>query len=151
MFRFPPLGISYIAASLLEAGHEVHLLDCTFLTRKNALRIAMEQKADVVGIYCMVGMVDDCMRFAKNLRPYCLHLVAGGPLPTSDPIPFLDVFDVVICGEGDQTIVEFLHAFDHGIDLHSISGIVYRSQRIHFRRWGSWSSNNCPAQFYPKS
>ncbi len=31
VFRFPPLGISYVAASLREAGHEVDLLDCTFL------------------------------------------------------------------------------------------------------------------------
>ena len=30
VFRFPPLGISYIAASLRTAGHSVTLIDCTF-------------------------------------------------------------------------------------------------------------------------
>jgi hypothetical protein len=33
VFRFPPLGISYIASSLIGAGHEVLLLDCTFMDK----------------------------------------------------------------------------------------------------------------------
>ena len=38
VFRFPPLGIAYIAASLRQAGHDVHLLDCTFLSREAAMQ-----------------------------------------------------------------------------------------------------------------
>ena len=37
-FRFPPLGPAYVAASLRRAGHDVRLLDCTFLSRERALR-----------------------------------------------------------------------------------------------------------------
>ena len=44
VFRFPPLGVSYLAASLQEAGHEVHLLDCTFLNRDDALSQALAQE-----------------------------------------------------------------------------------------------------------
>ena len=40
-FRFPPLGPAYVAASLRRAGHEVRLLDCTFLSRERARRLAL--------------------------------------------------------------------------------------------------------------
>src|SRR5512140_2807441 len=85
VFRFPPLGISYIAASLRQAGHEVSLLDCTFMEREEALRKAREARAEVVGIYCMVTMLDESLWFASQLRGQTRLLVAGGPLPTCNP------------------------------------------------------------------
>jgi flavorubredoxin len=50
VFRFPPLGVSYIAATLQKTGHDVDLIDCTFLDRKEALRKALAVKAEVVGV-----------------------------------------------------------------------------------------------------
>lgn len=126
VFRFPPLGISYIAASLLKAGHDVKLIDCTFLQRNDALRRAMEVQAEVVGIYCMVTMVDDCMWFARQLRDQSQLLIAGGPLPTCDPLPFVDAFDIVAQGEGEQTILDVLDAYQQGSDFSNIPGVVIR-------------------------
>jgi anaerobic magnesium-protoporphyrin IX monomethyl ester cyclase len=128
VFRFPPLGVGYIAASLQKAGHDVNLVDCTFLDRKEALRKALAVKAEVVGIYCMVTMVDDCFWFAEHLRPHSPLLVAGGPLPTCDPEPFLEYFDVVVRGEGEQTMQELLRAFEEQAELAEIAGIVYRKK-----------------------
>jgi anaerobic magnesium-protoporphyrin IX monomethyl ester cyclase len=126
VFRFPPLGISYIAASLQQAGHEVHLIDCTFLDKKEALGKALAAKAEVVGIYCMVTMFDECAWFAQQLRAHCRLLVAGGPLPTCDPEPFLEHFDVVVKGEGERTMPELLRAYEEGGDLSRLAGIVYQ-------------------------
>ena len=84
-------------------------------------------KVDVVGIYGMVSMLDECIWFAQQLRSRCRLLVAGGPLPTCDPEPFLKYFDVVVRGEGEQTMQELLHAFEESTDLSHIAGIVYRS------------------------
>lgn len=126
VFRFPPLGISYIAASLQKAGHTVQLLDCTFLQRQDALQIALQAKVAVIGIYCMVSMNEDCFWFAQQLRDHCHLLVAGGPLPTCDPEPFLDHFDVVVRGEGEQTMLELVGAFETATSLDSVSGIVFR-------------------------
>jgi len=128
VFRFPPLGVSYLAAALLEAGHEVHLLDCTFLNRSDALKQALGVKAEVVGIYCMVTMLDDCCWFARHLRRQGTFLVAGGPLPTCDPAPFLDDFDVVVRGEGEQTLRELVGAYAEEADWGSVPGIVYRAK-----------------------
>ena len=127
VFRFPPLGISYIAASLLKAGHQVRLIDCTFLERREALGKAMALKVDVVGIYCMVSMMDECLWFAKKLRAHCQLLVAGGPLPTCDPEPFLEHFDVVVRGEGEQTMQDLLRSLEEASRMDKVFGIVYRA------------------------
>ncbi|HEX7619798.1 MAG TPA: radical SAM protein [Anaerolineales bacterium] len=127
VFRFPPLGISYIAASLQKAGHDVHMIDCTFLDKKEALEKALAVKAEVVGIYCMVTMTDECLWFAEQLRTQCQLLVAGGPLPTCDPEQFLEYFDVVVRGEGEQTMLELLRARIESSALDAIAGIVYRT------------------------
>ena len=129
VFRFPPLGISYIAAALQQAGHTVRLLDCTFLQKQAAMQIALETKVAVIGMYCMVSMSEDCTWFAQQLRDRCQLLVAGGPLPTCDPEPFLDYFDVVVRGEGEQTMPELLSAFESGIDFNTVAGIVFRSKQ----------------------
>ncbi len=134
VFRFPPLGISYIAASLQQAGHIVHLVDCTFLDKKEALNRALETKAEVVGIYAMVSMLDECLWFARQLRPTCRLLVAGGPLPTCDAEPFLDAFDVVVRGEGEQTMLELVRAYEEASELGKIAGIVFRKHPRRIRK-----------------
>jgi anaerobic magnesium-protoporphyrin IX monomethyl ester cyclase len=127
VFRFPPLGISYIASTLQRSGHEVHLIDCTFRDKKEALREALAVDAEVVGIYCMVSMLDECLWFADQLRVHCRLLIAGGPLPTCDPESFLGYFDVVLRGEGEQTMQELLRAYEEASELDKIAGIVYRT------------------------
>jgi radical SAM superfamily enzyme YgiQ (UPF0313 family) len=128
VFRFPPLGVGYIAAGLQKAGHDVHLVDCTFLDKKEALRKALAVKAEVVGIYCMVTLVDECFWFAQHLHPHSRLLVVGGPLPTCDPEPFLEYFDVVVRGEGEQTMQELLSAYEEKSELADVAGIVYRKK-----------------------
>jgi anaerobic magnesium-protoporphyrin IX monomethyl ester cyclase len=129
VFRFPPLGISYIAASLHAAGHSVTLLDCTFEKNRNdALARALAVKAEIVGIYCMVTMLDDSLWFARQLRQQTRLLLAGGPLPTCDPVPFLEQFDIVVLGEGEQTILDLLDTYPEGSNLVEIPGIVYRKR-----------------------
>ena len=123
-FRFPPLGPAYVAASLRQAGHAVRLLDCTFLSREQALRLALAAQADVVGVYCMATMREDAVWFARRLRSRCELLVAGGPLPTCEPEPFLTDFDVVVRGEGEQTMVDVLAAHAAGADPGRVPGAV---------------------------
>ncbi len=126
VFRFPPLGISYLASSLLRAGHEVQLLDCTFMSKADALRQAFDAKAEIVGIYCMVTMLDDCLWLARQLRSSARLLMVGGPLPTCDPQAFLDDFDVVVRGEGEQTLLELLKVYATGEDYSTIAGTTLR-------------------------
>ncbi len=124
-FRFPPLGVGYVAASLRNAGYGVDILDCTFMKRDEALKKAQRSGADVVGIYSMVTMWNDSIWFARHLRDSCDLLIAGGPLPSCDPIPFMNDFDVVVKGEGEHAMLELLRTHENGCDPQSIQGIVY--------------------------
>ncbi|HII07717.1 MAG TPA: B12-binding domain-containing radical SAM protein [Methanotrichaceae archaeon] len=128
-FLFPPLGLGYIASSLREAGHEVDILDCTFLEKDVAHSRAIASGADVVGIYSMASMRDEALRFAGLLASRSELLMAGGPQPSSDPVPFLDDFDLAVIGEGEETILEVLQHLEDGSDLGSIKGIAYRRGR----------------------
>jgi len=56
IFRFPPLGLGYLAASLRKKGIPVELVDCTFLRREEAVERVSRSKPQVIGIYSMFSM-----------------------------------------------------------------------------------------------
>ena len=126
IFRFPPLGVCYVAASLQLEGHDVRVLDCTFTTVRAALEEAARAEAEVVGIYSMITMQEESIMFAQHLRSRTGLLVAGGPLPSCDPAAFLDDFDVVVMGEGERTMAELVRAYAAGDALTDVAGISYR-------------------------
>ncbi len=134
IFRFPPLGLGYIASSLRNEGYGVDILDCTFMTREDALEKAKKAEPDVVGIYSMVSMRRDSIKFAAFLRDSCDLLVAGGPLPSCDPFSFMKDFDVVVRGEGEKTMPDILRAYENGSDPGNIPGIMYRKNNTGLAR-----------------
>ncbi|MHB9150573.1 MAG: B12-binding domain-containing radical SAM protein [Thermoleophilia bacterium] len=123
IFRFPPLGVAYLAAALRDAGHEVEVLDCTFLKPAEAYGRVANGDADVVGVYGMLTMRPAALEFGRIARLRGALTIAGGPLPSCDPESFVDDFDLVVRGEGERTIVEILaREADFGI----IPGVVFR-------------------------
>ena len=149
-FRFPPLGIAYVAATLREAGYDVDVLDCTFRSRDEAVRQALAAEPDVVGIYCMTTMLEDCLGFARALRGRCRLLVAGGPLPTCEPAAFLPYFDVVVRGEGEQTMLDVLAAQEAGADLASVPGVMSRPAQPAEASGAAYSKTGAAADAPPR-
>ncbi|MCW4000896.1 MAG: B12-binding domain-containing radical SAM protein [Candidatus Bathyarchaeota archaeon] len=129
IFRFPPLGLGYIAAALRQRGVEVSLVDCTFLSREEALARVTGEAPQIVGFYCMFSMKKTTLELAAEIRSRlggsCL-LVVGGPLPSWSPQGFLGVFDVVAVGEGEQTLPELADVVAEGKPLLGVKGLVYR-------------------------
>jgi len=74
----------------------------------------------------MVSMLEDSLTFARLMRDRCDLLVAGGPLPSCSPETFHGDFDLVVVGEGEETIQEIVRAYEAGLDLRSINGLQYR-------------------------
>jgi anaerobic magnesium-protoporphyrin IX monomethyl ester cyclase len=75
-FKFPPLGIGYIASYLRMHGYRVGIVDCTFKTFDEAVRLASSSR--VVGVYSMLSMVKPALEIAEALRDRVELLVAGG-------------------------------------------------------------------------
>ncbi len=129
IFRFPPLGLGYIAAALKNHDIEVKLVDCTFLKRDQAIKLIVDAQPQIVGFYCMFSMKKSAVELAETCRSQlgggCLFVV-GGPLPSWSPESFLSAFDVVVVGEGEQTMIELANTKRQGTALSSIQGLVYR-------------------------
>jgi anaerobic magnesium-protoporphyrin IX monomethyl ester cyclase len=126
IFRFPPLGVGYVAASLKKHGVPVELVDCTFLSHEKAVEKVKRSNPQVIGIYSMFSMKKSSLELAREFEDYCDLLVVGGPLPTLDPTGFLEVFDAAVVGEGEETMVELVENVEKGTGLSDVKGIAYK-------------------------
>src|SRR3990170_4980380 len=130
IFRFPPLGLGYIAAALRRRGVQMELVDCTFLTRGEALAKVKRSKPQIIGFYSMFSMKKTTMELAALLREDGELLVVGGPLPTLDPAGYLEVFDVAVLGEGEAAMVGIAECHRKGFGLWGVEGIAYKDNGI---------------------
>ncbi len=128
IFRFPPLGLGYIAACLKQHNISVDLVDCTFLSQEEALEKVRRSDPKIIGIYSMFSMKEKAIQMAKLLRGNCELLVAGGPLPTLNAEDFLRDFNVVVIGEGEETMLELVREVEKDADLSRVRGIAYREK-----------------------
>ncbi|MFX0037281.1 MAG: TIGR04013 family B12-binding domain/radical SAM domain-containing protein [Candidatus Hermodarchaeota archaeon] len=70
--------------------------------------------------------IRELVHILKNrFKEKCI-IIAGGPHPTGDPFGTLKMgFDVVVVGEGEETIIEFMQKINSNEDFYSIKGIAY--------------------------
>jgi radical SAM superfamily enzyme YgiQ (UPF0313 family) len=151
-FRFsslsitPPLGLAFVAGALEHAGHAVHVVDAvteapTIHTRyfrgylvglpvgEVVERIPVG--AEVVGITALFThewpAIVKLVEAIKGARPE-LTVVLGGEHITSMPEFCLltSKADILVLGEGEETIVELVDALDRGAPLAEMLGIAYR-------------------------
>lgn len=128
IFRFPPLGLGYLAAYLKQHGVSVTLVDCTFISQEEALRKTKQSAPRIIGIYSMFSMKNKTLQLAQQLKDNCELLVAGGPLPTSNPESFLEDFDAAAIGEGEETMLEIVNSVERNADLGSVKGIAFHAK-----------------------
>ncbi len=129
IFRFPPLGLGYIAAALQTHDFEVELVDCTFMQQKEAIEQIKHAKPQIVGFYSMFSMKKTTLELAHILKNGGLAnalFVVGGPLPSWAPEGFLDVFDAVAVGEGEQTMIELADCVAQRKEFLGVKGLVLK-------------------------
>ncbi len=120
----PSLGLMYLSAALRRAGYSVHHIDHTFLERGDVLAEIERLRPSVIGIYCMITMQDEALSLAQQVRDKALTVV-GGPYPSGEPDTFVDQFDLVAVGEGEETIVQVMEHLDDR-RFEEIPGLVFR-------------------------
>lgn len=127
----PPMGLATIAAVLERGGYQVTVVDA------NALRIEPENLisyvvgADVVGLTAMTPTINAALDIARCLKQFnpALTIILGGAHATLLPEETLTSapeIDVIVRGEGEETIIELLQTLEHEQPLHDIQGITYR-------------------------
>ncbi|HYW25150.1 MAG TPA: radical SAM protein [Terriglobales bacterium] len=120
----PSLGLMYLSASLRRAGYTVRHIDHTFMERHEVLAEIDRLRPSVIGVYCMITMQDEAFSLAEQVRGKALTIV-GGPYPSGEPEKFLDSFDLVAVGEGEETIVQVVeHLGDRRFE--QIPGLVFQ-------------------------
>ncbi len=133
----PPTGLLYVAGALLEAGHEVLLIDqaAEGLTNKAVTDRVHQFDSDVLGISALTSSAiraAEIAQLAKH-RNEELMVVMGNVHATfcADLIlakyPFVDF---CVRGEGEETLVELIqnHEDNGAKKLQKIQGIVFRDK-----------------------
>jgi anaerobic magnesium-protoporphyrin IX monomethyl ester cyclase len=121
----PSLGLAYLNSALRSAGYSCRHIDHTFLERSEVLDLIAALRPRVIGVYCMVTMQDEAFSLAADLRGKAELLICGGPYPSGEQEPFLDLFDAVCVGEGEETIVEVMRHLDDR-RFEEVRGLVFK-------------------------
>src|SRR5581483_7002516 len=85
--------------------------DHTFKDRREVLEEIEQLRPSVIGVYCMITMQDEALSLAEQVRGKALTVV-GGPYPSGEPETFVDHFDLVAVGEGEETMVSIMEHLD---------------------------------------
>ena len=133
-YQYPIIGLAYLAAVLEKDGHQVRVIDCPpqHLTYKHIDQEIGQFQPDIVGITSVTATFTSALKVAKNTKQTCPQatVILGGPHVTIANDQFLlqhPEVDVVVKGEGEQTIVELSRYLSGQRNLNDISGIAFRN------------------------
>lgn len=130
-----PLGIAYIASVLLEDGHDVMLkdFDAEMYVPSVFIRLCESFRPDVTGFSCTTAGFVNVEKMIVYFKKYYSKsketvVILGGPHPSSLPDRTLRECsaDIVVRGEGDQTISELVGVLENGGDIGDVKGITYK-------------------------
>ncbi len=127
-----PLGTLYVASYLLEAGHDVRLLNGAFMTHEEIVYRVKEFKPSFVGIYATAFGWPKAKKTASDIKKIDEEIFTciGGPYAIAMQEHCLsnggESFDAVVTGEGELTVVEMLDKLQTGQNLAGVQGVIYK-------------------------
>jgi radical SAM superfamily enzyme YgiQ (UPF0313 family) len=126
-----PLGVLYVASSLLKDGHRVAFFDGSFLSHEELMEKVHKYKPDMVGIYSNTPLWAKAKKTAKDIKSLNddIHVVVGGPYPIAMKEVALmecEAIDAVVTGEGESTAVEVARRIEKAKTLDGVTGVIYR-------------------------
>ena len=129
----PPLGLSYLAGALSDAGVEVKILDLVVFPYSRAMlqNLLETFRPQMVGLTAVTMTFDSAMGVVKDIKDInpAIMTIMGGPhvsFCARATLADYTALDVAVIGEGERTIVELYRAVDNGGALENVSGIAYR-------------------------
>lgn len=137
--NLPPYGLLCIGGPLIDAGHEVTLVNADLGPMSEAEVLVQVQSSKPEAI--MIGhsgstsvhpTVMDYVRAFKRIMPNVM-IIYGGVWPTyhwQDILQDVPEVDVIVRGEGEATAVALADALQSGEDLRRVNGIAYRRDGV---------------------
>lgn len=130
-YPMPPIGLMAVASAVTQEGHQVKILDLPVLdiTYNDVQRIASE--CNIIGLTAMTTNIRDAIAVANLVKKNTPTppVILGGPFGTLLPEVTLEIgksIDILVRGEGENTIIELMAALSNGGSLQDIRGISYR-------------------------
>ena len=131
MKPYAPLGLLYISAYLRRAGCGVDIYDSTWGSKPELYERLAREPGGVLGIYTNLITRGNVLAIVAEAKRHGWTVVLGGPESANYPEQYLEHrADVVVVGEGEETLAELLPALaargPHR--LHGIAGTTFRDE-----------------------
>ena len=133
-FITPPTNLMYLASSLEKESYSVKIVDDDLLQMgyEKVSELAGKLDPQLVGVTANTSTIKSALKYVelvKNILPNSLTVI-GGPHTTfmpSETLKSSENLDVVVMGEGEETIVDLAnHSTDTIHNLDEVKGIVYK-------------------------
>lgn len=130
---YPPLGILYLSAWLEQNGYENAVFDTTFSSFAAQQAYLLEHQPQVIAVYTnlmtKLGVIQ-LIRFIRSQSSLTNSLIVlGGPDLRYNVENYLATgADVLVIGEGEQSMLELVEAVEKGLSPHfgHIPGLAFR-------------------------
>jgi len=130
---FPPLGLAYLAAVLEQNNFDVTIIDCPAcrMDHKKLKEELSSMQPALVGIASMTPTVPSALESARVAKEACsdTKVVMGGPHATFADTEILTeepAVDVIVRGEGEETLLELAQNLPELRNLSKIRGITFK-------------------------
>jgi radical SAM superfamily enzyme YgiQ (UPF0313 family) len=128
-----PIGLAYLAAVAEKNGHVVQVIDClpvdmNFDEMKSKVTAF---NPDIIGVTSMTSTSQSALQATKVLKEACPNAmtVVGGPHVTfadTDTLNECPEMDVVVRGEGEETLLDLARCVTSEKKLDEVLGITFR-------------------------
>lgn len=133
--HLPPLGLLSVGGVLIDAGHEVQLLDAEFgpMQTDHIVSQVLSKMPDVIllghsGSTSGHPVIAELTREIRKKLP-TTPIIYGGVFPTyhwQEILAAEPQIDIIVRGEGEKTIVSVINALKTETPLRGIPGIAWR-------------------------
>lgn len=140
--HLPPLGLLSVGGPLIDAGHQVELLDADYYNYKidTVADKILQNSPDVIllghsGSTSAQPIINSITKIVRQKNPD-IKVIIGGVFPTYHWNEILEKnpqIDYIVCGEGEETALNLITAVENKTPAENIRGIAFKQNGIPFK------------------
>jgi radical SAM superfamily enzyme YgiQ (UPF0313 family) len=112
---------------IVDLNHEISDPKNVF---SHAMEVVEKRNADILGLTCWTVHLPFCIEFVKSYKKKypTMKIVLGGIHASSQPEELMKLcpVDIIVRGEGEETVVDLIQCIEKKRDLSEVRGISYR-------------------------